>query len=138
LSDLAAFIAAQLDEDEAAAKAATDMWPVAALAVLDDPERAGWYPLTLAAATHIARHDPARVLREVRFKRALMATHQPVPFWGNNPPPLKDQTPERVKAWYCQCQCPDGVIEGTYPCDTAKLIVSVWDDHPDHDQGWKP
>jgi hypothetical protein len=57
---LAAFLAARLDEDEAAAKA--------------------WLPFgnpDAAAREHIARHDPGRVLREVAAKRAILAVHWP-------------------------------------------------------------
>ena len=80
----------------------------------------------------------ARKLREVAFKRAILAMHTPVPFWGNNPPPRSQQTAENAVAWYCDCQCPDGVIEGEYPCDTARLTAAVWSDHPDCRQEWKP
>src|SRR5258708_38225040 len=84
MSDLAAFLTARLDEDEVAAKAAMNVYgadwnaqtgsenlparvygkggrdrPVA------DTSRA--YP-----ADHIARHDPARVQREVKAQRAIL------------------------------------------------------------------
>jgi hypothetical protein len=166
VDDLIAFLTARLDEDEAAAKAAETGTPWHAAAgqfgprvttgpgeddhwdreisyavwVCDD--EADGCPddsrAVMAEARHIARHDPARALREVEAKRALLRMHEPVPFWGNNPPPLKDRTPENAVAWYCECQCPDGVIQGAYPCDTARLLTAVWSDHPDYRQEWKP
>ncbi len=80
----------------------------------------------------------ARKLREVAFKRAILAMHEPVPFWGNNPPPRTAQTRENVRAWYCDCQCDDGVIEGEYPCETVRHLAAVWSGHPDYRQEWKP
>src|SRR5258708_12897907 len=99
MSDLAAFLTARLDEDEVAAKAAMNVYgadwnaqtgseylparvygkggrdrPVA------DTSRA--YP-----ADHIARHDPARVLREVKAKRAILkAWHGDGPMHFSGPP----------------------------------------------------
>ena len=79
-----------------------------------------------------------RPFREVEAKRAILRMHEPVPFWGNNPPPLKDRAPENVKARYCECQCSGGVIQAAYPCDTARLLASVYSDHPDYRPEWKP
>ena len=68
----------------------------------------------------------------VEAMRAILAMHQPEPFYGNNPPPLRDRTPGNAAAWHCQCQCPDGVIEGTYPCDEVRHLAAIWDGHPDY------
>jgi hypothetical protein len=83
VDDLIAFLSARLDEDEAAAKLAAregGTW------TQDDPER---HPGSISSlggqvvydegspdeyqAPHIARHDPARVLREVEAMRAILA-----------------------------------------------------------------
>jgi hypothetical protein len=108
MDDLIAFIKARLDEDER---------------YLNSNRRHLW---------------TERPLREVAFKRAILRMHEPVPFWGNNPPPRSRQTAGNVKAWYCECQCPDGVIEGEYPCDTARILAAVWSDHDQYRQEWSP
>jgi hypothetical protein len=82
---IAAFISARLDEIEATATAAADYganWRLA------DPDRSSAIESdrdgldrivvydegapTIEQATHIVRHDPARVLREVEAKRHLV------------------------------------------------------------------
>ncbi len=87
---MAAFVGARLDEDEATAKDASwdspgDRWhiwgarPDGAWVVDDDGEegfaipRIGGGADTEGVARHIARHDPARVLREVTAKRKRLA-----------------------------------------------------------------
>jgi hypothetical protein len=90
MDDLIAFLNARLDEDEAAARAVqdnSDPWPGQWEA--DEHHRLrtfnGW---TLAVPgtpggefkpgvlAHIARHDPARVLRDVEADRRLLAEWQ--------------------------------------------------------------
>ena len=89
--DLAAFLAARLDEDEAIAKAALPgpwMTGKAASHLADEVvygQSRDWPDHIVqvcnveyghnkdADAAHITRHDPARVLREVAFKRAILA-----------------------------------------------------------------
>ena len=85
---LTEFLSARLDEDEASARAATllvdgtsadGVWSTDAL----DAEVVSGDGITIydegghsvEQATHIARHDPARVLREVEAKRAIVAEH---------------------------------------------------------------
>lgn len=119
MDDLVAFVTARLDEDEAQIRESENY--------LDT-----WCALS---GLHL---DPARALREVAAIRAILAMHAPVPFWGNRPPPLRDRTPENAVSSYCECQCPDGVILGKYPCDTARLLAAVWGDHPDYRSEWKP
>jgi hypothetical protein len=103
MSDIAEFLTAQLDEDEAIARAATPApWRSAVSSdgrsrVLGGPHvrpgqtsdnrivcRDGVYPAdwpteivnSKVDAVHIARHDPARVLREVAVKRRVLARHR--------------------------------------------------------------
>ncbi len=67
----------------------------------------------LANAVHIARHDPARVLREVEATRALIAAIE-------HPDP--NQGPEYG-----------------YGLRLALMFrAAVYSDHPDYDQSWKP
>jgi hypothetical protein len=73
MSDLVKFLAAQWDEDEFVAQGA---------ARTDDGHLGTWSPMHFGAGgfdarvdDHIARHDPARVLREVAAKRAILADY---------------------------------------------------------------
>jgi hypothetical protein len=119
---LAEFLAARLDEDEAAAKA--------------------WLPFGNPDATnreHAARHDPARVLREVEAKRQILALHHPSPGLRH---PVTDyhvdicaacDVPELPQAEWEHIDGFDGSI---YPCDTVRALAAVWSDHPDFDPAW--
>src|SRR5690349_16544556 len=84
MDDLVTWLRAQLDEDERVAQAATTSpwtaWHAAMgngqipVAVAD--QRAGEAPVILCEsrpdAEHIARHDPAQVLRDVEAKRRIL------------------------------------------------------------------
>lgn len=74
---------------------------------------------------HIARHDPARVLAECQAKRAIIA--------------------ERT----CGCPDPDcddcGACSGNHhadptpaPCATIRHLATVYADHPDYREEWRP
>lgn len=77
MSDLVEFIRARLDEDERLARAMTPAeWEVRDGALTDGYELlSAWDADKLGGQRllHIARHDPARVLREVEAKRAMLA-----------------------------------------------------------------
>jgi hypothetical protein len=126
LMELAAFLTARLDDDEKTAKAA--FGPGVAL---------NWPAVHPAVDAFIDRYSPLRVVREVNAKRAILTIHEPVPFWGNNPPPYARRTTQNVRAWYCECQAPDGVIEGEWPCPTVRALAAVYSDHPDYNPEWK-
>ncbi len=77
MSDLVEFIRARLDEDEALARGVESSWRCISGTgeiVASDGKatevcaEAHWE----GVGEHIARHDPARVLREVEAKRALL------------------------------------------------------------------
>ncbi len=114
--DLIEFLFARLDEDEAAALAATYERPVWRFDIHGVHQRGGlkiaephsWY-----IADHISRHDPARVLREVAAKRAMLAELTRWPF---------DYRPE----------CDDTTRQ------FVRLLGSAWSDHPDYLDEWKP
>ena len=116
------FLTAQLDQEEALARAAT-LGPWEAFAV----GRAGMHIVRPvgdcewvsqvnrrdraeqeADASHIARHDPARALREVRAKRAIVARAQ------------------------------DGSLGGQAAQDILDHLASVYADHPDYQQNCHP
>lgn len=122
--ELADFIAARLDEDEAAAQACADSpgalkWSLpdhpsshravededGCVVVWDEGEPSEWQ------AAHIARSDPARALREVAAKRAICQRHEP------------------YNCHYC--------AQGDW-CPEMKHVAGVWLDHPDYRDDWKP
>jgi Family of unknown function (DUF6221) len=118
MDDLAAFIEARLDEDEAMAKAAYQHGPNPTQPLA--PPEGSWWPVvrlmerlgsgTYNDANHIARHDPARVLREVAAKRAIVAEHGRDNFG-------------------CQsCQ-------GDQRCPIP-FLAAIWSDHPDYRAEW--
>ncbi len=83
MNDLVAFLLARLDEDEAVARLAAregGTWKQddptrrpGAISSLDGPVVYDEGAPDENQAPHIARHDPARVLREVAAKRAIIA-----------------------------------------------------------------
>ncbi|HET9969884.1 MAG TPA: DUF6221 family protein [Streptosporangiaceae bacterium] len=137
MSDLTAFLSARLDEDEAAAKAATGTaWAWEATGDKDSSWAVGHVesedgrPLSgeiehgqgividgvcesingnLADAAHIARHDPDRALREVAFKRSILGQYRTAAGWSSD-------------NWSL----------------SLRLFAAVWSDHPDYRAEWKP
>ena len=108
--DLAEFIRARIDEDEAIAKAAANRhWLTDDNIITLHPEHDGdgfmSWP-TRADAQHAANHDPARVLREVEAKRRMVED-----TWGG---------PDHEDMWLHH----------------MRLIASIWSDHPDYQQEW--
>jgi hypothetical protein len=133
MDELIAFLAARLDEDQAVALAATpgswrdeggyvtDIGPdgLSLVQVTDygtqDDYGNDSRPQGHADSAHIARHDPARVLREVEAKRRILAEHYP-------------QDP---------CDAHDPSFN-TIPCDTLLLLALPHSDHPDYKEDWRP
>lgn len=79
-------------------------------------------------AAHIARHDPARVLRDVEAKRALLAKHARGDF------PFDPEDGPGDYSWTERC---DGCHEVT-PCSTMRLLAAPFSDHADFDPSWSP
>lgn len=107
--DLAAFVTARLDEDEEIAKAVRPK----------DWDDIGWAGVGATATAHAAQHDPARVLREVAAKRAIMAVHAQLndSIWCQTCDPGAD---------------PFGDSDAWYPCRTVRALATAWSDHPDY------
>ena len=155
---LIAFIAARIDEDEAAArKAAPGPW------LLENSDSDPYWNghswefgpdasarhnvvrhwriqgprVTIDSATndayfvqdmeHIVRHDPARALREVTFKRAIMAEHHAELIEVIN----QDQD-ERSGDFCAECDLEQ------FPCPTVRLLAAAYSDHPGYCQEWVP
>lgn len=110
MSDLAAFLRARLDEDERDSYA-THLWECASLNVNQDALCTCGYP--------------ARVLREVEAKRAILDEHP------------------RMNPGVCRtCQHDDWVqrrrVDTPWPCPTLHQLAAVCSDHPDYRQEWAP
>jgi len=136
--ELAAFLAARLGEDEAAAKAAGDdemewrfdgranppridgaPWESSFHSGIwncDDPGDDCWEFRLRGESTgdHIARHDPARVLREVEADRALLAKLRQVEEFGEH---LRVDTEILILR------------------QVIAIRAAIWNDHPDY-EGW--
>jgi hypothetical protein len=142
--DLVAFLKARLDEDEAAANAlATGGNPAIGKAgqwnAYIEGGDDGWAFEDDAAngvgaivgshelAAHIARYDPARAVREVTAKRAIVARH-------------KTDIDPADALYGNSARCEEC---GTYvvlmgPCPTLRILAAVWSDHRDYHDEWKP
>lgn len=136
-TSLITFLSARLNEDDAAAMAATGTtWAWEATGDKDNSWAVGHvededgHPLSgeiehgqgvvidgvcesingnLADAAHIARHDPARALREVAFKRSILGQYRTAAGWSSDNWPL-----------------------------SLRLLAAAWSDHPDYRQEWAP
>ena len=145
MNGLVQFLRACLDEDEQAARAAAEpeQWaktnrtpqPNWSVQYWTDPDRAAVVaegssacPVVVTTqgmdeadtevrADHIARHDPARVLREVEAKRQIIAEHDVY---------------ARKLADRMDCQSLD------FPCKTLRLLALPYADHPDYQPEWRP
>ena len=134
--EVAAFLNARLDEDEATAKRAAEC----ALVQRDGYEPGDWswlpsygqsQPEQIALIDHQSRHDPARVLREVAAKRALLELHYP----GMAPYDAPDGL------YICAGEEADGdtwQMATRWPCMTVRLLAAVYSGHPDYRPEWSP
>jgi hypothetical protein len=101
----------------------------------DDPDNWAVADLTMfvedeSACTHMARHDPVRVLREVAAKRAILAEHPHIRCGGS--------TARKNDVGCEKCDNDDGVQWYPGYCATVRAIAAVWNDHPDYRTEWKP
>lgn len=116
---LAGFLAARLDEDEAAAKAQAQRGTVV---MYTDGEP------TQAEAEYFATISPARVLREVEAKRRILSEHTMEPGLF---PPSCSRCYETNTAAY-----PEEWEPLLWPCPTVRDLAAVYSDHPGYDPGW--
>ena len=83
---------------------------------------------------HAAHHDPARVLRDVAARRRLLALHEPSRNVGRDSDPDDPATYVDCCGW-----CQSTVVKpGDWPCETLRLLASVYADHPDYREDWRP
>lgn len=134
MDELIAFVAARLDQEEAIARAAAS---VAGPDWTWDPDSRDGYLRTpdgtiMADALHVeddqfrphvARHDPARVLRDVAAGRRLLANYEEIAL------PDPDASPQERALRMVVAEVVRMLI-----LDRA----AVWCDHPDYRQEWAP
>jgi hypothetical protein len=138
MTDLVEWLKAQLDDDERVAREATPgPWHLAhegqdlrlessvqgaAVAewtyVVRPWVPADWDDCDTRDPAHIARWDPARVLREVEAKRQIVEQHD----WGN----------------CCTGDSPVRASDPNWRCPTLRALASVYADRPGYDEAWRP
>ncbi|CAM5264052.1 DUF6221 family protein [Streptomyces badius] len=111
---LVAFLKARLDDDERTARACAGdgTWTGEGLEFYA-PDLSG------DVRAHAARHDPARTLREVEAKRRILRAH----------------------AKWCEGRCEAKYPEGGFDAAhywSIKALATVYADHPDYQQEWRP
>ena len=102
----------------------------------------GWLDDHLACAIHAARHDPARIQREIEAKRAILALHHPTrphPELGFTYPAAANFCGYDGPGdnWQAE-QEPDHFPDALWPCWTIRYIAAIDRDHPDYDPSWAP
>ena len=123
--DLAKFLNDRLDDDQ---------W-VADGAARTGGHQGAWYPAMFGPGgfdarvdDHLARHDPARVLREAAAKRKIVAEHSPLHWHPDSP----------LRCRRCTSVTIDGkMAKLEWPCPTVRALAAVWSDHEDYDPAWK-
>jgi Family of unknown function (DUF6221) len=140
--DLRAFIEARLAEDEEGARNALSAhWrpdgvnSCQVFSMADDfsTRTIAWckngHDDDFANALHIARHDPARVLREVAAKRAILTAVDKYLDPHPGQPCTNEDNP------YVDCELHSSATGRVSP-DVLPLLASVWSDHPDYRPSW--
>ena len=138
-----AFGLARLAEEEAAAQAARRKrrapWRLAGtgnrriiLSASANPDLQVADPICgTVISDHIVRHDPARELRDIGNKRALLAEHHPYD--------CLEPAGQRCDTCVGREVYPNGVaVHQAWPCTTVRRLIARWDDHADYRQEWKP
>jgi hypothetical protein len=117
MGDLAAFYAARLDEDEAAANANVLITRVSA----DDPQIDRLLQYLL---------DPGRWLRQVEAGRAILALHRPG-RWN------ADDDPADIHC--AECTADEDLYKAQiWPCPTLRHLAAVYSDHEGYRDEWRP
>ena len=149
LADLIAFLKARLDEDEATAKTATAV--PAGSSTGDDPTDDEIYSVhdgivdlvgvtvaftrdrNVANGQHIARHDPARALREVAAGRYILDLFISTAALVEHPPVMGEGHPYAGKISvqdYFDARRELAVLR-----PVAVALAAIYSDHPDY-EGW--
>jgi hypothetical protein len=120
--DLIDWLRAQFDVDERVARAAQDLerdvFDGTGVIVMHAATGTRSVTLSSAVAIHIARHDPARVLREVQFKRLILDDWQQLADANSSDP---SDIAERAALWR-----------------TIRRLAAIFDDRPGYREEWRP
>lgn len=81
---------------------------------------------------HIARHDPARILREVAAKRAIIAPHRFVSWLVPDDEDANGACVQCSKVWNEENHL---AIVG-WPCEPLRALAVVHSSHPDYQKEW--
>lgn len=101
--------------------------------------------LRTADGAHIARHDPARVLREVEAKRRLLALHphhryvEPLDAASvheEDHRPAFDESPRYVGCTSCHYNSRHEECYPSWWCEHVRLLALPYAEHPDYRQEW--
>ncbi|MEU8723531.1 DUF6221 family protein [Streptomyces antimycoticus] len=144
--DLVKFLRARLEEDEQIARKAATRQPGGEAWTYEQPELRAASGLPIAKrqvpvlGEHIARHDPARVLRDVEAKRAILSAYERAlaiaAQWGENlqawekgevPP-----HPGTVVSNSSQAMEQPGLHAA------MRCFAAVYAGHPDYREEWRP
>jgi hypothetical protein len=149
VTGLVEFLTARLNEDEQTARAAItpvgDRWrldrspPSAEIEVVSDTD----YQIvvydesvpTRGQAEHIVRHDPARVLREVEAKRAILKVHN---TWSVVDPEAHYLAEERSCVGCGLDVAGDRMTQDVNKCPVLRALALPHADHPDYREEWRP
>jgi hypothetical protein len=154
VTDLVEFMRARLDEDEQVALAAAQKSDRAWRYTVIPGEPAGqsldlsdervlivdWTDddeLLPPEAEHIARHDPARVLREVEAKRRILDLH-PITTDVITDPEVYVKTERQPFGCRTDHEFYDGETAGFGYCETLKLLALPYADHEEFNEEWRP
>ena len=168
MDDLVTWLTAQLDDDERVARAATagpwrhspdKHWRKPGTAWFEEAVFAGATGASatcvagtgetgdrqsMADAEHIARHDPARVLRDVEVKRQILDIHGIIwrsIGWLERDGDVLDEAYEELPvcvacvAKHSSFPTRDAVPVG--PCRYVRLLASPYSDRPGYREEWK-
>ncbi|WP_200302252.1 DUF6221 family protein [Streptomyces adelaidensis] len=83
---------------------------------------------------HAARHDPARVLREVAANRRRLERHAPQMMVGYD----SDEDDPSTYVLGCPACQTTVVREGDWPCEEIRDVVASYVDRPGCRDEWKP
>ena len=133
---LVAFLTARLDEDQAVAREAAGLaecWvaeePAIGVVLVDGEPLIEGHITGLTA--HIARHDPARVLREVRAGRKLIAAYEDRLSWVHD---YSDPGSDYEDPGGLKLKWEEGATAALLAA--IQLRAAIYSEHQDYRQEW--
>lgn len=134
MTDIATFLTARLDEDEAAAhefytKRGNDLFTHQNALFQARSAVLGLEFVKAPPFSAIEYEALNRVLADVAAKRAILALHTPI---------TSDVSP--VGELLCEAETVgDNHYHSTpWPCPTLRILATIYADHPDFDESWRP